>query len=105
MTVALRRRPVLPLICCVTFAALEYSFLGGGALNALELFSLVVLVDVENFVVEFALSEFAGARLALVCLQVIRLKSFCATGLAYQHRLLSSEVTVTIRLLPVFRLI
>ena len=67
-------RPVLPLICCVTFVAPEHSFLVGDALNALELSSLFVLVGVENLVVEFVLSEFAGARLALVCLQVIRMK-------------------------------
>ena len=103
--VYLRLRPVLPLICCVTFAAPEYSFLGGGAINALELSSLFVLVEVENLVVEFFLSEFAGARLALVFLQVIRMKPLCTAGLADQHRPLTSEVTVAIRLRPELQLI
>ena len=84
---------------------MQSSFACGGAINALELSSLFVLVEVENLVVEFFLSEFAGARLALVCLQVIRMKPLCTAGLADQHRPLTSEVTVTIRLRPELQLI
>ena len=54
---------------------------------------------------EFVLSEFAGARLALVCLQVIRMKPLCTAGLADQFRPSRRGVMVAFILRPVPQLI
>ena len=76
-------RPVLPLIRCVTFAAPEHSFLSGGALKALELVPILYVLELFELVsVELVSSEFARARLARLCLQVIGVKALFTAGLA-----------------------
>ena len=57
---------------------LSHSFFGGSvALHALWLLPLMVLEVVELVLVELAGSELVRARLALVCLQVTRVKPLC----------------------------
>ena len=66
---------------------------------------MLVLVVVAICVVEFVPTEFAFARLALVGIQVIRTKPLCTAFFADNHRPLTTEVTVALRLRPVHPLI
>ena len=85
---------------------LSHSFFGGSvALHALWLLPLMVLEVVELVLVELAGSELVRARLALVCLQVTRVKPLCTAGLANQFRPLRRKVILSFRLRPVLQLI
>ena len=66
----------------LAYAGPEHSFLGSGALNALEFFSLFVLEVVELVAFELVGTELERARLAPVCLQVTGVKALCTAGLA-----------------------
>ena len=65
----------------------------------------MVLEVVELVFVELVGSELARARLALVCLQVMRMKPLCTAGLADQFRPLRREVILALYLRPVLQLI
>ena len=66
---------------------------------------MMIFVVYQKVLVEFLCSEFGIARLACVCLKVVRMKPLCTAGLANQFRPLRRGVIIAFRLRPVLHLI
>ena len=77
---------------------------GSGALHAYELLLLMVLDVVQLSLFELAGSELARARLALVGLQVVRMKPSCTALVADEFRLLRRKVFAAFFGRPVLQL-